>query len=42
MSIYYRRSSDDDWTLDRECYGTKQDARRIGKLRSQGYEVEVR
>ena len=42
MSIYYRSSSTDEWTLDRECYGTKQDARRIAKLRSQGYEVKVR
>ena len=42
MSIYYRRSSTEEWVLDRACYGTRQDARRIAKLRSQGYEVEVR
>lgn len=42
MSIYYRRTETDEWTLDRECYGSRQDDRRVARLRSQGYIVEVR
>ena len=42
MSIYYRSPGDTEWTRDRECYGTRQDDRRIATLRAKGYEVEVR
>ena len=42
MSIYYRRTGETEWTRDRECFGGRQDDRRIAKLREQGYEVEVR
>ena len=42
MSIYYRRAGDTEWTRDRECYGSRQDDRRVAKLRAQDFEVEVR
>ena len=42
MSIYYRRRGTVEWTRDRETYGTRQDDRRVAKLRSQGYEVVIR
>ena len=40
-SIYYRVVGRTVWTKDRECYGTRQDDRRVSTLKAKGRIADV-